>query len=157
MKKIGRNAPCPCRSGKKYKRCCLGRPRGIKKPAIPAFPRNFIPVYTDLDKLSNSVVDLVRENKLDEAEKVCRRLLDEYPDQVDGISRLAYVYEARGERKMAVEHYLQAAQFAETHEGFDHVMIDWYRSEAKRIEAEEKKEKTRWNKMSSFLRFKKTK
>jgi hypothetical protein len=20
--KIGRNAPCPCRSGKKYKRCC---------------------------------------------------------------------------------------------------------------------------------------
>ena len=22
-KKIGRNAPCPCGSGKKYKRCCL--------------------------------------------------------------------------------------------------------------------------------------
>ncbi|MGH9904241.1 MAG: SEC-C metal-binding domain-containing protein, partial [Pyrinomonadaceae bacterium] len=24
--KIGRNAPCPCGSGKKYKLCCLGRP-----------------------------------------------------------------------------------------------------------------------------------
>jgi len=23
--KTGRNAPCPCGSGKKYKRCCLGR------------------------------------------------------------------------------------------------------------------------------------
>jgi len=23
--KIGRNAPCPCGSGKKYKRCCLGK------------------------------------------------------------------------------------------------------------------------------------
>ena len=23
-KKIGRNDPCPCGSGKKYKRCCLG-------------------------------------------------------------------------------------------------------------------------------------
>ena len=23
--KIGRNAPCPCGSGKKYKRCCMGR------------------------------------------------------------------------------------------------------------------------------------
>ena len=23
MKKIGRNEPCPCSSGKKYKKCCL--------------------------------------------------------------------------------------------------------------------------------------
>jgi uncharacterized protein YecA (UPF0149 family) len=23
--KIGRNDPCPCGSGKKYKKCCLGR------------------------------------------------------------------------------------------------------------------------------------
>ena len=25
MGKIGRNAPCPCGSGKKYKKCCLGK------------------------------------------------------------------------------------------------------------------------------------
>ena len=25
--KVGRNAPCPCGSGKKYKRCCLGKPQ----------------------------------------------------------------------------------------------------------------------------------
>ena len=25
MAKIGRNAPCPCGSGKKYKKCCLGK------------------------------------------------------------------------------------------------------------------------------------
>jgi hypothetical protein len=24
MSNIGRNAPCPCGSGKKYKKCCLG-------------------------------------------------------------------------------------------------------------------------------------
>ena len=24
-RKIGRNEPCPCGSGKKYKKCCLGR------------------------------------------------------------------------------------------------------------------------------------
>jgi uncharacterized protein YecA (UPF0149 family) len=24
-KKIGRNAPCPCGSGKKYKKCCLDK------------------------------------------------------------------------------------------------------------------------------------
>ncbi|RJQ54880.1 MAG: hypothetical protein C4530_16565 [Desulfobacteraceae bacterium] len=25
MAKIGRNDPCPCGSGKKYKRCCLNK------------------------------------------------------------------------------------------------------------------------------------
>jgi len=25
MKKIGRNDPCPCGSGRKYKQCCLRR------------------------------------------------------------------------------------------------------------------------------------
>ena len=30
MGKIGRNEPCPCGSGKKFKRCCLG-----KEPDIP--------------------------------------------------------------------------------------------------------------------------
>jgi len=25
MTKISRNAPCPCGSGNKYKKCCLGR------------------------------------------------------------------------------------------------------------------------------------
>jgi len=24
-KKIGRNEPCPCGSGKKFKKCCLGK------------------------------------------------------------------------------------------------------------------------------------
>jgi len=24
--KIGRNDPCPCESGKKFKKCCLGKP-----------------------------------------------------------------------------------------------------------------------------------
>ena len=26
--KIGRNAPCPCGSGKKYKKCCLREEKG---------------------------------------------------------------------------------------------------------------------------------
>jgi len=36
--KVGRNDPCPCRSGKKYKTCCLGRaaagPSIIASPAV---------------------------------------------------------------------------------------------------------------------------
>ena len=33
--KIGRNEPCPCGSGKKYKRCCQGKPRPGSATAAP--------------------------------------------------------------------------------------------------------------------------
>ena len=33
MMKIGRNDPCPCGSGKKYKHCCLNRPVPARQQA----------------------------------------------------------------------------------------------------------------------------
>ena len=93
----------------------------------------FIPVYTDLDQLSNSVVDLIAQNKLDEAEAVSHRLLADYPDQIDGLDRLAQVYEARDEKEKAIEYYRKAADFAKSMPGFDQEGIDWYLSEANRI------------------------
>jgi len=35
MKKIGRNNPCWCGSGKKYKNCCMGQDRLTKKTPVP--------------------------------------------------------------------------------------------------------------------------
>ena len=61
MKKIGRNEPCPCGSGKKYKKCCLNT---SKSPIGGTF------IYTDLDNLSNQVVDLIQDKKFDEAEAI---------------------------------------------------------------------------------------
>jgi len=135
MAKIGRNAPCPCGSGKKYKKCCLLHQDGAERYSSKQKMR-FIPVYTDLDQLSNSVNDLIKENNLDEAEAVSRRLLKEYPDQVDGLNRLAMVYEARGERRKAAEYYRKAADFAKSNEGFDQEAIEWFLSEAKRVKSE---------------------
>ena len=133
MAKIGRNAPCPCGSGEKYKKCCLLQQDG-KQQSAPSI--KYIPVYTELDQLSNSVVDLIKQNKLDEAEDVSRRLLTEYPDQIDGLDRLAQVYEARGEKAKAAHHFRKAAKFAKSNPGFDQESIDWYLSEARRIESE---------------------
>jgi transposase-like protein len=31
--KVGRNEPCPCGSGQKYKRCCLGKPLSTEAPS----------------------------------------------------------------------------------------------------------------------------
>lgn len=135
MVKIGRNAPCPCGSGKKYKKCCL--PLDEKSRS----QQNADIVYSrgnpdDLDRLSNSVLDLIDEGRLDEAEKVSHELLSRYPDQIDGFDRLGMVWEARGDRKKAAEYYRKAAAFAENNPGFDQEGIDWYLSKAKRLESE---------------------
>ena len=36
MAKIGRNAPCPCGSGKKYKRCCEGKETEMIQREFPS-------------------------------------------------------------------------------------------------------------------------
>lgn len=38
MAKIGRNQPCPCGSGKKYKKCCLGTSKPETRPAVAPVP-----------------------------------------------------------------------------------------------------------------------
>ena len=131
MAKVSRNAPCPCGSGKKYKKCCLLRKNGKTQSA--GQPMRFIPVYTELDQLSNSIVDLIKQNRWDEAEAVSRKLLTDYPDQVDGLNRLAMVYEARGEKSKAADYYRKAADFAESNPGFDKQMVKWFLSEARRM------------------------
>jgi hypothetical protein len=35
MVKTGRNAPCPCGSGKKYKHCCIAKEGTSQAPAKP--------------------------------------------------------------------------------------------------------------------------
>ena len=42
MKKIGRNKPCPCGSGKKYKNRCLKKDRYLKNLSEDALDLNSI-------------------------------------------------------------------------------------------------------------------
>ncbi len=43
MTKIGRNSPCPCGSGKKYKRCCEQREAEMRKAKLPASRTRYEP------------------------------------------------------------------------------------------------------------------
>ena len=65
---------------------------------------------TDLDALSNSVLDAIDAKNYDEAEKLCRRLLLEYPKELDGHDRLATLREAQGRFKEAAEEYSKVLQ-----------------------------------------------
>ncbi|MCK5681306.1 SEC-C domain-containing protein [bacterium] len=132
MVKIGRNNTCPCGSGKKYKKCCLNNPR--KSPQAESGDNDDI---TSFIELSNSINDLLENRNFKKARAVCRQLLNEYPEQIEGISRFAQVYEAMGDRVRAAEYYRKSAEFAATNEGFDPDAVDMYFEDAERMESGE--------------------
>jgi len=124
MAKIGRNDPCPCGSGQKYKRCCLpgeeAAERAVAAERAAALAREVGSSSTDaavddeydgLDEASNRVIDLIHAGRLDEAEQDAKELLKKYPEVHDGLERLAMVYAARGDRPRAAEYYRKAADF----------------------------------------------
>jgi tetratricopeptide (TPR) repeat protein len=120
MAQVGRNQPCPCGSGKKYKRCCLARDEARASDTRRARTTAVWDEAEDLDTASNTVVDLIHAGRLDEAEAAARDLLVRYPEVVDGLERLGMVFEARGDRRRAADYYRQAVAFILEHpEGFD--------------------------------------
>jgi tetratricopeptide (TPR) repeat protein len=138
MSNVNRNDPCPCGSGKKFKRCCRtsNQPEKIKNPARDLPKRNAIASshlfgLLSEDQLvidSNRVVDLIHENRLDEAETVAAKLLIDYPEVHDGFERLAMVYEAQGNLVDALEMYENALQFTiRNFNSYDDEFREYYR------------------------------
>ena len=129
MAKPGRNDPCPCGSGKKYKKCCLPNDERMKladeHPASQerATVRKFNVQYLKdalADRLaqqwyahgddeiavaSHVVVELVQAGNLEDAETAARDLITRYPDEPDGWDCLGIVHEARGENRQAADCY----------------------------------------------------
>jgi tetratricopeptide (TPR) repeat protein len=113
--KIGRNDPCHCGSGKKYKRCCLEEDqegeRFVREAAAAALAAEqadedeFAEWSDKLDDESNGVIDLIEAGKLDEAERAAHLLIANYPEVHDGYDRLGMVYEARKQPKNAADCY----------------------------------------------------
>jgi tetratricopeptide (TPR) repeat protein len=138
MAKPGRNDPCHCGSGNKYKKCCLakdeaaGRQRMAEaqvrrgdraaerrlqvqelKAAMAARLADAVDLDDDdtLMDESNAVLDLIRAGRLDEAEAAARALLARHPDVHDGWDRLGMVHEARGDNAQAADCYRRVVAF----------------------------------------------
>lgn len=124
MKKPGRNEPCPCGSGKKYKKCCLNAPEPTSGGTV---------VYTDLDSLSNKVPELIKQEKYDEAGDVCSQLREQYPEQIDGLHRSAELYEAMNDYDKAITFYKRTAEFAEKADGFEQKSVEYFRNKAQEL------------------------
>lgn len=73
----------------------------------------------ELDRVSNSVLAMIKERNFDDALRTCARLLDEWPDFADGLERSALVYEAMGDLEKAKDFYARTIAFTEQHDGFE--------------------------------------
>jgi TolA-binding protein len=130
--KIGRNDPCLCGSGQKYKRCCQEKdeaaeravraaveakkpPKPVRPAAIDLFRDGIDEESDELTTESNAIVDMVHAGKLDEAEQAARDFLVRFPEVHDGYDRLGMVYEARGDKKQAAHYYRQVIDFVRAH------------------------------------------
>ncbi len=115
MTLIGRNAPCPCGSGNKYKKCCL--PKHEREAALqrmsstPTAGPSYDLEDDGLDDLSNSVLGLIKTRRFDEALDACQLLLHKFPEVVDGLERSALVYAAMGDHAKAAAFYRDALAF----------------------------------------------
>ena len=128
MAKIGRNDPCACGSGKKYKKCCMARDeaaalaaRAVQPAAAPARLPSLASTFQEHDELdelteaSNAVVDMVQAGNLDAAEQAAHDLLARFPDVHDGYDRLGMVCEARGDHRQAADYYRKAINVIRNH------------------------------------------
>jgi tetratricopeptide (TPR) repeat protein len=138
--KLGRNDPCPCGSGAKYKKCCAGKDAAAESEQLAQnkarldaqeaehraqvqqfaeFHRAKMAGLLDdddtLTEESNAVIDLIEAGQIEQAERAARLLLKRYPEVHDGFDRMGMVCEARRQWVQAAQWYRQCLEFVQAH------------------------------------------
>lgn len=75
-KKVGRNDPCPCGSGKKYKNCCMNKGEGVSHPQSPR---------TRIEQGLRMASAYLEAGQFLQAEQVCHQII-----QLDSATYQAY-------------------------------------------------------------------
>jgi tetratricopeptide (TPR) repeat protein len=91
--KIGRNDPCPCGSGKKYKQCC--EQAGV---SVAVTPSNFNPQQALQIAMSQH-----QAGNLSQAESLYKQVLKAAPKQPDALHLLGLIAKQKGDFKTAVQ------------------------------------------------------
>ena len=108
---VGRNDPCPCGSGRKYKQCCLGKPVAWSAPSASAPP-----VAARLEQIAR----LRDDGRLLEAARLAQEYVARHPIDAKAHSALGLVHLHAGRAGDALRGFLQAVRLAPdvaTHHG----------------------------------------
>lgn len=125
MAKIGRNEPCPCGSGKKYKRCCLDAPTTQQQATTTTHAPTeshhaHCTCWIDsLNERADHILDEILAGHLDEAEALCHAFIHDFPDQAEGVDLLSMTFQERGQPARALELLRQASNIAHANPDYD--------------------------------------
>jgi len=120
MKKIGRNDPCPCGSGKKYKQCC--------GPNESVQPTRISPPNLSTANLLQEAIAHHQAGRLPEAEAIYRQILQAKPNDPDALHLLGVMANQVGKNEIAIELIGKALMFkpdfAEGHNNLGNALTD---------------------------------
>jgi tetratricopeptide (TPR) repeat protein len=80
MSKPGRNDPCPCGSGKKYKKCCLPREEAARPAAAPPEKPFIAELRPDLDEAVDRALHRLEQGEGKRVESEIAKLLEQNPN-----------------------------------------------------------------------------
>ena len=83
MKQVGRNDPCPCGSGKKFKKCCLTAYQEARQTLPPDALQEAEEHTRRKEKIQKEVqrgFDLLFSREYEQARRLAERTLESYPD-----------------------------------------------------------------------------
>jgi len=100
---VGRNDPCPCQSGKKYKQCC-GK----------STPQALTPILTgaQIAALLQQSVAHFQAQRWPQAEQCCLQILAAHPQHADTLYALGSILLQQGKKQAAAELLAQAVHYA---------------------------------------------
>jgi len=101
QQKTGRNDPCPCGSGKKYKQCCGV---GSNQKLLSALPPPMI-----AQSLRNAWL-AIQAGKLNQASAICHQILNVQPNQIDALHLLGIIALRDGDMELAVSFLSKVTQ-----------------------------------------------
>jgi tetratricopeptide (TPR) repeat protein len=145
MAKIGRNEPCPCGSGKKYKQCCLAKDEAARlAPSVAAQADDHLPHHhprfckncnANIDAAARGVLALIDAGKLDDAEQAAQAMMRRWPDIHDGYDCFGMVCEARGNNREAADYYRKVIAMArEEPSYYEHDFAEYYEKIIRRLD-----------------------
>jgi tetratricopeptide (TPR) repeat protein len=138
MNKIGRNSACPCGSGKKFKRCCINILPATENENTPIMSFSNNPIE-ELEKMSNNARDFIKNGKLDKAELLAKKLIQEFPELHDGPECMAMICEAQKNYIKAEEYYKKSAHVVQQNGGYEPDFADFFINKAKEMRSKAKK------------------
>ncbi len=109
--KIGRNDPCPCGSGKKFKQCCEQTGAKFNYMPNPMTPKQSAPSNFNPQQALQSAMAHHQTGNLGLAESLYKQVLQTTPNQPDALHLLGLIAKQKGELTTASQLMRKALNF----------------------------------------------